>query len=230
MSLVKVLDTGVLIGVIVSQDQHHAKCIEYVADFDGDAYATPTVGDEFKQKLSEIRGKLRNEILNHRKEIVKQVGKKQLGRTELVKIREKRLDDEWNAHRFLFEFYSKLADEGGTKRQELTNKLSNMATEVGQDGAKEHGGFNALVDGWPHGVKPYPNVRSNLLIHEGDDPDVCIEAHHVAVTIGGETELGTTNPKHFIRKHESEPESREENILRETNLSHIEDLSMDRYP
>lgn len=230
MTLVKVLDTGVLIGIVVSQDQHHSKCLDYVTDFEGDAYATPTVGQEFKKKLTEIRKTLRREILEHRKEVIRQVGNKRLGRTELVNIRENILDEDSNAHRFLFEFYSKLADDGQVGRQKLANKLSNMATEVNQDGAKEYGGFKSLVKGWSQGVSSYQNIRRNLLIHEGDDPDVCIEAHHVAVTLGEETELGTTNPKHFIRKHDSEPESREENILRETEISRVVDLSMGRYP
>jgi predicted nucleic acid-binding protein len=230
MGRVKVLDTGVLIGIAVKQDQHHQECIDYVANSDTSAYATPTVIYEFKDKLRDIRDELNREIRQHRKEIIKHIGKKQLDRTDLVKIREDILETEFEAHRFLFEFYDKIADRGQIERSELTSLLSHMATEVYNDGAKEHGGFNSLVSAWTRGVDSYPTVEDQLLICEGDDPDVCIEAHHVAKTIAEDTELGTTNPRHFVQKFDDEPESRKSNILSVTALVDVIDLSMSKYP
>lgn len=230
MGCVKVLDTGVLIGITVAQDQHHEDCLNYVVDSDADAYATPAVGQEFKDKLGEIRNTLSQEIKQHRKAVIKHIGKSTLNRTDIVQIRENILETDFEAHRFLFEFYEKIAERGKIERTKLTNMLSNMATEVYKDGAKEHGGFNTLVSGWSRGVDSYPNVESELLICEGDDPDVCLEAHHVAETVTEDTELGTTNPEHFIRKQDGEPESRKDNILRVTSLIDVVDLSMGKYP
>lgn len=232
MECVKVLDTGVLIGIAVEQDQHHQECLDYVVNSDGDAYAPPTVIYEFKDKLSDIRNELSREIRQHRKEVIKHTGKKQLNRTDLVKIRENILDTDYEAHRFLFEFYDKIADRDPVERSTLTNMLSNMATEVHSDGAKEYGGFNSLVSAWTReiDIDSYTDVEEKLLICEGDDPDVCIEAHHIADTVDEDTELGTTNPRHFIQKVDDEPESRKDNILRVTALVDVVDLSMGKYP
>lgn len=230
MGRVKVLDTGVLIGITVAQDQHHEDCLNYVADPDADAYATPVVGQEFKDKLDEIRNTLSQEIKQHRKAIIKQFNKSTLNRTDIVQIREDILDTGFDGHRFLFKFYEKIAERGKIEASKLTNMLSNMATEVHKDGAKEHGGVNSLVSGWSRGIDSYPDVESELLICEGDDPDVCIEAHHVAETVTEGTELGTTNPEHFIRKQDDEEESRRDNILRITSLIDVVDLSMGKYP
>ena len=230
MGCVKVLDTGVLIGITIAQDQHHEECLNYVVDSDADAYATPIVGQEFKDKLSEIRDILSREIKKHRKTVIKNFGKNILNRTDIVQIREDILNTDFNSHRFLFEFYEEIAQQGEIERSQLANLLSDMATEVYKDGAKEHGGFNSLVSGWSRSMDSYPDVENELLICEGDDPNVCIEAHHVAKTVNVDTELGTTNPKHFIEKQDGEPESRKENILRVTSLVDVVDLSMGRYP
>jgi predicted nucleic acid-binding protein len=230
MCRVKVLDTGVLIGIAVAQDQHHQNCIEYVTNSDDDTYAPPTVIYEFKDKLGEIRTNLHRVILKHRKSVIKHIGDTELDRTDLVKIREDILDTDINAHRFLFEFYEEIAKDGKIERDTLTDLLSDMATEVHDDGASEYGGFSSLVSAWTKDVETYPNVENELLICEGDDPDVCIEAHHIAEERDEDTELGTTNPRHFIRKQDGEPETRKENILRITSLADVVDLSMGKYP
>lgn len=227
MDRVKVLDTGVLIGITVAQDQHHERCLDYVVGSDGKNYATPTVWDEFKPKIKEVRNQLSEEIKQHRKDIIREFGKTVLNRTDLVKIREQFLEADTRAHRFLFEFYDDLSS---IELDELADKLSDMATEVFDDGAKESGGFESLVSGWSRGCDSYPEIREELLICEGDDPDVCIEAHHIAITVSDKTEIGTTNPRHFTEDKRDEPESRKENILRVTALVDVVDLSMGKYP
>ncbi|WP_155119457.1 hypothetical protein [Halomicrobium katesii] len=226
----QVLDTGVLVGIAVAHDQHHGKCLEFVLETDEVSYATPTVGNEFRSKLPEVRDRLSRDIKRHRSSLAKQISKKRLNRTDLVQIREQILDTALDAHRFLFEFYDQLAQQGEIKREDLMDRLSDMATEVHEDAAKEHGGFNTLVSAWSGGVDNYSKIEEELLICEGDDPDVCLEAHHIAVTLGGETELGTTNPNDFIKQQKGEPEERKENILRLTALSDVRDLSIGRYP
>lgn len=230
MGRVKVLDTGVLIGVAVAQDQHHQACLDYVADSGDEPYITPTVGDEFEEKLEEIRDQLSREIKQHRSDIIKHVGQTTLDRTDLVKIRENILETDFEAHRFLYEFYEVIAEKGDISRGELTNMLSNMATEVYYDGAKEYGGVGSLISMWKRDIELDADVEKDLLICEGDDPIVCLEAHHIATTVQENTELGTTNPQHFIRQQCGESESRKENILRVTALDDIVDLSMGKYP
>lgn len=227
---VQVLDTGVLVGIVVAHDQHHQKCLDFVLESDETSYATPTVAYEFRDKLPEVRNTLSREIKRHRQTIVKQIGKKRLNRTDLVRIREQILDTALDAHRFLFEFYDQLVEQGKIKRNDLIDRLSDMATEVHEDAAKEHDGFNSLITPWTKGIDSYTAIEHELLICEGDDPDVCLEAHHVAVTTERNTELGTTNPNHFIKHCDNEPESRKDNILRTTDLANIRNLSMSKYP
>lgn len=230
MSRVRVLDTGVLIGIVVAQDQHHADCIGFVLPSDVEAYATRTAAEEFESKLAKIRHTLSRQIREHRRDVIRQMGDKPLNRTDIVRIREDILNADFEAHRFLYEFYQRIAEEGEIERDELTDQLSDMAMEVYDDGAKEYGGFQSLVSAWTRGVDSYPKVERQLLVCEGDDPDVCVEAHHIAETEPEPTELGTTNPKHFIRHRQGESESRKDNILRVTALEDVVDLSMSRYP
>lgn len=227
---IQVLDTGVLVGIAVAHDQHHQKCLDFVLESNEASYATPTSVYEFRDKLPEVRNTLSRDIKRHRRTLVKQIGKKRLDRTDLVQIREQILDTELDAHRFLFEFYNQLTQQGEIKRANLIDRLSDMATEVHEDAATEHGGFNSLVTAWTKGISRYPAIEKDLLISEGDDPDVCLEAHHIAVKVERETELGTTNPNHFIKHLDNEPESRKNNILRLTDLADIRDLSMSKYP
>ena len=95
------------------------------------------------------------------------------------------------------------------------------------DQTKEHGGLESLVEYWEDPIPSYPDVEHELLIHEGDDPIVCIEAHHISTEEQSSTELATTNPRHFIRQVGDEPETREENILRVTDLDAVVDRSWD---
>lgn len=232
MVQLKVLDTGVLLGMCIEIDQHHTKCIDYVVN-DGceKVYITPTVGSEFERKSSEIRQKLSQSIIKHRQKVVKEMNNDQLSRKALGYIRDTVLEGGNRAYRFLYEYYSKkMKNRVSVDKLEIVMDLEDMETEVWEDACKEHGGWKSLVSGWTKGINPYPDIENKLLIYEGDDRDVCLEAHHVAADTGKVTELGTTNSKHFIDKKSGESESRKDNILRITELEDVKDLSCGKVP
>ena len=232
MVQIKVLDTGVLIGMCIEIDQHHTKCFDYVVEDDcKEIYITPTVGSEFKRISKVVRQKLSQSIGEHRQKVVREFNDEKLGRDRLRYIRDSVLDSKNRSYRFLYEYYSeKLKNRVSVDKLEILMDLNDMETEVWMDACQEYGGWKSFVSGWNKGIDTYSDVEKDLLVCEGDDPHVCLEAHHVAVNTGKVTELGTTNPRHFIDKRVGEPESRKDNILRITDLRDVKDLSCDKVP
>ncbi|SEL94450.1 hypothetical protein SAMN04488691_11228 [Haloferax larsenii] len=217
--------------MVFAQDQHHDKCLQYVLNTNGPVYITPCVGKEFQRLSSKVPKELKREVQDHRKNLIRRFNKTKLDLTDLVNIQQNILDTNDRAHRFLFEYYeNKKKKKGSVKFREIKNDLSNIAMEIGKDACQSHGGFESLIDPWTKGMKKYPAVEKNLLVHEGDDKDVCLEAHHIATVETEDTELATANPKHFIRQIPGEPVSRKQNILFVTNIAHIEDTSLANYP
>jgi predicted nucleic acid-binding protein len=92
MDPVQVLDTGVLLAIVVSQDQHHEKCLNYVTSSDSESYMPPAAKNEFKSKLQNIQDRLSREIKRHRKQVIREYSKPNLDRTDLVNIRENVLE------------------------------------------------------------------------------------------------------------------------------------------
>jgi len=230
MGLAKVLDTGVLLGVTIEKDAHHELCYEYVTK-GGPCYITPTVDDEFSNKEEEIRGDLHSELTTHRTRFISEVDSDALSPGAIDWVRSNLLDrDEMDSFRYLEAYYQKKRKEARYRRLdklEVSKDLEDMEMEVWEDAAEDEGGYESLITYWEAGVDEYPEVKRNLLIYEGDDCDVCLEAHHVATCIDDDTELGTTNKKHFIDTVAGEPMSREENILAETDLDSIRNLAWD---
>lgn len=235
MTSVSVLDTGVLIGISIEQDQHHERCVEYTLNQSHDIYATPTVRDEFERKADEIRSELADEIAQHRQAVIREIQKEKLKREDILYIRDQLLPDDpydYRPYRFLYEYYTNKADDRVVvDRLEIELELEDMEAEVFEDAAAEYGGWRGLVNVWSQGIDEYPSIESELLVREGDDPDICIEAHHIASEMGANpAHLATGNPAHFKNQVGGEPESREENILRLTALTKIVDLSMSPVP
>jgi len=230
MGRVGVLDTGVLVGMVFAHDQHHDECLEYVRGINGPVYITPCVGNEFSEKSKVIPKELKDEVRAHRKQIIRKYNKDELNVSDIVKIQQQMLSTKDKSHRFLFQYYDEKKGGDNIKLRELTNDLSDMVMEIGKDACQEYGGFKSLITPWTKGCDSYPTVETNLLVKEGDDKQVCIEAHHVATKEQGDTELATANPKHFIRRVGDEPVSRKENILDVTNLFDVKDTSQSNYP
>lgn len=226
---VSVLDTGVLIGATIEKDTHHEECIDYLLAKEL-CYVTPTVKREFDTKDEDIRNTLADEISQHRHDVSTEVSNQTLSPSAIDWIRTNLLDRELNSYRFLEQYYQNLRGEARFStidRLQVISDLEEMELEVWENETEEYGGLESLVEHWDDPVPSYPDVERELLICEGDDPIVCIEAHHIATEEQPPTELATTNPRHFIRQVGDEPETREENLLRVTNLDAVVDRSWD---
>jgi predicted nucleic acid-binding protein len=224
-----VLDTGVLLGATIEKDTHHEECIDYLLEIDL-CYVTPTVEREFNTKDEDIRSTLSDEISQHRQDVSTEVDNQTLSPSAIDWIRTNLLNRGLSSYRFLEQYYQNLRREARFStidRLQVISDLEEMEFEVWEDQTEEHGGLESLVEYWEKPIPSYPDVEHELLIHEGDDPIVCIEAHHIATEEQYSTELATTNPRHFIRQVDDEPETREENILRVTNLDAVVDRSWD---
>lgn len=227
---ISVLDTGVLIGATIQKDTHHEECIEYLLTKET-CFLTPTVEREFDNKEEDIRETLSDEITQHRHDVSNEVDNQTLSPSTIDWIRTNLLTRELNSYRFLSRYYQNLRNEARyatIDRLQVISDLEEIEFEVWQDETEEYGGLESLVEYWDEPIPSYPDVAHDLLIHEGDDPIVCIEAHHIATEKPSSTELATTNPRHFIRQVGDEPETREKNILRVTNLDAVVDQSWDR--
>lgn len=230
MSHLGVIDTGVLIGFTIEQDQHHENCKDYIIDGGHrEVILPPTADSEFSNIEQRIRKSLSSEVSEHRQKVQRVVNDDPLDRSGLRFIRDGLLDsdDSERAYSFLYKFYSRLIKERvQIYVQEIISKLSNIETEVWVDWSQQYGGWKTHVRVWSKGTGQYPSIESNLLICEGDDPDICLEAHHISTLSPTEpTKIATANRRHFIDAVPGEPESREDNIERVTDLKEVIDLS-----
>lgn len=226
---ISVLDTGLLIGATIEKDTHHEECIEYLLGRDV-CYVTPTVEREFEHKDEEIRSTLADEISQHRQDVSTEVDNERLSPEAIDWIRRNLLDRGFKSYRFLERYYQNLRGDArfsNIDRLQVISDLEEMEFEVWEDESESYGGLESLIEYWKVPIPSYPEVERELLIHEGDDPLVCIEAHHIASQEQPPTELATTNPRHFIRQVGNESETREENILRVTSLAAVVDRSWD---
>ncbi|GAA0459684.1 hypothetical protein GCM10008985_15100 [Halococcus dombrowskii] len=227
MCEVKVLDTGVMLGVAIEKDSHHKTCFDYVSDREP-CYVPPTVRSEYKDKENEIRSELNQEIVDHRNEFTETVESDPVTSGTIDWICANLLNRDMRSFRCLHKYYQEKRAESRTRsipQMEIELDLEAMEMEVWEDAAKDRGGAESFFTDWDRGFASYPDVERDLLIHEGDDPQVCLEAHHIATILEEPTEIGTTNPKHFTDAHEGESSSREDNILTVTALSSICDLA-----
>lgn len=229
MGLAKVLDTGVLIGVTIEKDAHHELCFDYMTD-GGTCYVTPTVEKEFGRKEDEIRNRLYKEINNHRVEFDSEVDSSTLSVKAIDWVRNNLLDRKMDSFRFMAKYYQQKREEcriRNVDKLEVTMELEDMEMEVWEDAAKDKGGLESLFTRWQKGIGIYPDVKEGLLVYEGDDKKVCLEAHHIAVCLNHTTEIGTTNPTHFIKQCGDEKVTRKKNILEVTELESICNLAWD---
>ena len=225
-----VLDTGVLIGVTVEKDTHHRRCVDYVVE-KSECHVPPTVDQEFQRKETEIRTTLSEEIIDHRHAVSREVEQAVISEGVIGWIESNLLDPEKNSFRCLKAYYEHKKDQARFRnidKLEIISDLEELELEVWEDAADSYGGIDELISKCEGPIPGYPDIERKLLICEGDDPVVCIEAHHIAATTDDtQIELATTNPVHFIRQVEGETETRKENILRVTDLADVVDLSWD---
>lgn len=233
MSHIGVIDTNVLIAYTIEQDQHHRNCREYILNGGHNrAYLPPTAHAEYNRKEPQIRQYLRSEVNDHRSKVTAEVNSGEHDSYALSHIRNEILNEAQcpHAYPFLYRWYSILIQKRTKiRRKTLLKGLSDIQAEIQQDASKPDGGWKSHVSVWNKPIPEYASLKSNLLIHEGDDPQICVEAHH----IGGEhsgtpTILATANPSDFYDQNEGEPKSRRDDIVSKTDIDDVKDLSESR--
>lgn len=225
MTAVRVIDTNVAIGLVLKCHTHHERSWEYVVEQDGTVYLSPTAKAEFDDLKSGIETELRQQLSKHQAIVDGKYGHKDtLSRSDLEHIRDRIVDYDDDVAQFLRSYYDDLIqDQFSVDPLQIEYDVGDFISEVGKDPCTDLGGWRQVISMWTKGVDPYPTIKRNLLIYEGDDPDVCIDAHHIATEMRGHTELGSADG-HFIDTHDGEPRSRKADILDKTALDDVVDL------
>lgn len=205
MCEIGVLDTGVLIGFTIKNDQHHKTTRDYILNGDPETlYLPPRAKAEFNRVEQIIRNKIHREISSHRQDVIKEVNSATLSQNAIQFIRDGVLDEnkQSRAHALLYRYYTDLYKQGGNiSKSQIIRDLSNMETEVQIDRSKKYGGWRSHVTVWLKGTGTYPKLKSNLLLSDQPDLDILIEVHHIAQDQNSKrTEFATANPKDFIKK------------------------------
>lgn len=231
MSKVRVLDTGVVIGTTIDKNQHYKNCSKYIQS-GNTTYTPPTTDQEYQKRESHIRDTLAEEIRHHREDVINEVDKGTISEGTFKWIRDNLLDPNYRSFTYLYEYYNNKISESRFEnilRLQLSYDLDDMSYEVYDDASKDLGGLRSITVPWTSPIPQYPSVESALLLN-GNDRQICIEAHHIALNCSSDVELATTNPKDFIEHRPGEPVSREDNILNCTDIATNEDLSYPKFP
>lgn len=134
MSDVGVIDTGVLIGFTIKNDQHHETTKKYILQTGPDKiFIPPEAKTEYDNIESYIRKKFRNEIIDHRQDVVTEINSTQIHQGVIQYIRDQVLDEsaQERVHDFLYRWYTNLYKQDVTlQKSTILRKLSNMETEV----------------------------------------------------------------------------------------------------
>lgn len=230
MSDIGVIDTGVLIGFTIKNDQHHETTKEYILnDGPGKIYLPPAAKTEYDKIESYIRRQFRQEVIKHRQDVSSQFTSKNVSQNGFQYIRDQILDEskQERVHPFLYRWYTDLYKQNVTlKKGTVIRMLSNIETEVMKDRSKQWGGWKTQINVWSKGTGNYPSLKSGLLLSDQPDLDILLDAHHISKNQQlKQVEFGTANPQDFKYQNDNEPKSREDDILDRTDLDNIVDLS-----
>lgn len=234
MSRVRTVDTNVLIGLVIKRHIHHQNSFEYVVDAPDRVYAPPKAEEEFLDRVDEIRRQFRQDVMEHQTEVETAFadwgGK--LGAEQIKYARSGLLNEDMEAYGFLDAYYENLLNSRPVNVDplQLEYDLQDIYMELGEDACARRldgDGWRDVVTSWTRETGQHDDLQARLLIYEGDDPIICVQAHHIATVMDDErdveTELGTADGD-FIDHKDGEPRARCDDILAETALSHIEDL------
>lgn len=230
MSDVGVIDTGVLIGFSIKNDQHHETTKEYILNNGPDTlYIPPRAKTEYDNIESHIRNQFRHEVIQHRQNVSSRFNSQKVTQNGFQYIRDQILNEsnQERVHAFLYRWYTNLYKQNVTlKKSTVIRRLSNIETEVMKDRSQKWGGWKSHINVWAKGTDSYPSIKSNLLLSDQPDLDILLEAHHISTQqVQKQVEFGTANPQDFKYKNDGEPKKREDDIKDKTDLDHIEDLS-----
>lgn len=230
MSDVGVIDTGVLIGFTIKNDQHHETTKDYILNNGpGTIYFPPRAKTEYDSIESHIRKQFRQEVIKHRQNVSSQFNSQKVTQKGFQYIRDQILDKskQERVHAFLYRWYTDLYKQNVTlKKSTVIRRLSNIETEVMKDRSQKWGGWKSHIDVWTRGTSNYSSLKSSLLLSDQPDLDILVEAHHISTKYQQkQVEFGTANPQDFKYQNGNEPKKREDDILDKTDLDNIEDLS-----
>lgn len=229
MSDVGVIDTGVLIGFTIKNDQHHETTREYILKT-GPAklFIPPRAKTEFDNAESYIRNEFNQEVIDHRHAVSNNINSTTIHKGVIKYIRDQILDEsaQSRVYAFLYRWYTNLYKQDVTlQKPDLIRRLSNIETEVLQDRSKKWGGWQNHIDVWSGTTGNYPRIKSKLLLSDQPDLDILLESHHIATQQNPKkVEFATANPQDFVHQNNGEPRRREDDILKETQLVAIENL------
>lgn len=192
-------------------------------------FLPPRAKTEYDRIESRIRNSFRQEVISHRHDVSSQFNSQNVTQDGFQYIRDQILDEnqQERAHAFLYRWYTNFYKQDVTlKKSTVIRGLSNIETEVMKDWSQQYGGWQSHVRVWSRGVDNYPTIESTLLLSDQPDLDILLQAHHIAVKQNPtKVEFSTANPQDFIYQIDGEPKSREDDILDETDIANIENLS-----
>ena len=215
------LDTSVVIGFCFYLDHHGVKCRRYVSDtilYGGaDGFKSTNVDREFNNKVDKKIPEIREELLQHRKKLLQSSVEGSLDALDLEDVKRDHIETDWEIELALKTWYDKEVDTG-IGHDDLAERIRKLAKEiesrVNQRSSKLDENLTTISR-----TKSYSKIESKLTRIPSDDRAICLDAHHVAKNNGGQVELATTNPVHFVNN------GREHLIKSETAISNIENLA-----
>lgn len=189
------LDKGIILGYCFFADPHYKKCSQYIHSGDTDYYATKQVEDIYDVKLHEMIKKHQLAILGNIKN-VKEDYSGELTEEDVREIQNDINPSENPSWRFLRDYYQ---GREGQSVYEVTEGLRDLQQEIEQNAECRKSELYPMIHGWIRFAE-HADVQDALKdLKEDDEEDfwICIDAHDLAATLEGETELATPNPVDF---------------------------------
>lgn len=189
------LDKGIILGYCFFTDPHYKRCREYIHSGDTDYFVTEQVEDIYPNAKKHMVRKHQKAILHHIRDI-KGSYSGSLTESKIQNITES--IDKYNnpSWRFLQDYYDGKEDE---TVYSVTEGLRDLQQEIEQIADKRKSELLPMLQGWIRFAQ-HEDVQENLSgLKAADEEDfwICIDAHDLASSIDGETELATPNPADF---------------------------------
>ena len=208
------LDKGIVLGFCFFTDPHHRECRKYLFSGETEYFATEQVENIFRNAKEAIIKKHRSGVLQNIKQ-VKLDYEGELTESDVEEIRSDIDRRENSAWRYLEDFYQ---DKAGREVYEVTEELREIIREMEQRSEERKEKLYSTFQGWLR-FSSHESVQANLTrLRAQDEEDfwIVIDAHDVASSVAGKTELATTNPAEFA------DESIQEEVLGATAIDSIQ--------
>lgn len=195
MSANSFLDKGIILGYCFFTDPHYKRCREYIHSGDTDYFATEQVEDIYPNAKKHMVRKHQQAILNHIRDIKRNYSGS-LTESKIQDIKESIDTYDNPSWRFLQDYYD--GKEGETVYN-ITEGLRDIQQEIEQTAEKRKSELYPMLQGWIRFAQ-HEDVQENLSGLKAEDEEdfwICIDAHDLAASIEGKTELATPNPADF---------------------------------